>query len=76
MDAELSRRLAWYFSYLREADGLIDEERRHNLVSVAEAAQTFANLPDKTKAEIMEAELDYSVEEYPMLPTPWPLRDK
>lgn len=74
MDAELSHRLAWYFAYLRAAEGVISEDRRRTLVQAAEESQVFSNLPVDIKSEIMEAELDYSAEEYPYIPVPWPLR--
>jgi hypothetical protein len=76
MDAELSRRLAWYMSFSIEDLGYIDHEERRNMLSAAESAGTFNMLPSNIKSKIMEAELSYTPEEFPTLPTPWPLRNQ
>lgn len=76
MDGELSHRLAWYFTYYSAAEGVMSSDHERKLILAAEEAGSFNNLPAEIKAEIMEAELDYSKEEYPLLTQPWPLRAK
>jgi hypothetical protein len=76
MNAELSHRLAWYLNYVVAASGSLDEDERSRIIKIAEEAQTFQALPDDLKSKIMTAELEFSEEEYPFIPIPWPLRNQ
>jgi hypothetical protein len=83
MDAELSRRLAWYFNYDLATRELTDDASRQKqaddkweFIAAAEKAVVFSELPSYIQAKIMTAELEWNAEEYPLLAEPWPLRDK
>jgi hypothetical protein len=83
MDAELSRRLAWYLNYDLATRELTDAASRQKqadekmeLIAAAEEAVVFAELPSYIQAKIMTAELEWNAEEFPLIPQPWPLRDK
>jgi hypothetical protein len=83
MDAELSRRLAWYLNYDLATRELTDaasrqkqEDDKKEFISAAEEAVVFDELPSYIQAKIMSAELEWTIEEFPFVPQPWPLRDK
>lgn len=83
MDAELSRRLAWYLDYdlaTREMPDAASRQKQADekweYIAAAEKAVVFSELPSYIQAKIMTAELEWNIEEFPLIPQPWPLRDK
>ncbi|MGV1035255.1 MAG: hypothetical protein ACOYBP_08595 [Microbacteriaceae bacterium] len=76
MDADLSHRLAWYFAYLQERDGILERDDRREMIKAAEKAGTLNKLPLRMQNNIMKAELSYSPQGLPAPGIPWPIRDK
>lgn len=73
MDAELSKRLAWYANYIYAADDTAAQEmyKDYKLNSLGRDAGTFSNLPEYLQAQITLAEKEYTPKLYPQMREPY-----
>lgn len=73
MDAELSKRLAWYGNFIYQADDTAAQEmyKDYKLSALGREAGTFTNLPEYLQNQIIDAENSYSPKLFPQMREPY-----